>query len=105
MSSPTRKEGARIRRLQVTPWDNKFRGGTEISKGLTMAREMLEEHKMTEHGVLLISDLDNAQLDDTKLTREVILYRAANIPLHIVAFPRSTTTASSSSACSGRTRL
>ena len=50
-----------------------------------MAREMLEEHKMTEHGVLLISDLDNAQLDDTKLTREVILYRAAKIPLHIVA--------------------
>jgi hypothetical protein len=82
---PDTKEGARIRRLQVTPWDNKFRGGTEISKGLTMAREMLEEHKMTEHGVLLISDLDNAQLDDTKLTREVILYRAAKIPLHIVA--------------------
>jgi hypothetical protein len=82
---PDTKEGARIRRLQVTPWDNKFRGGTEISKGLTMAREMLERHKMAEHGVLLISDLDNAQLDDTKLTREVILYRAAKIPLHIVA--------------------
>jgi hypothetical protein len=46
---------------------------------------MLEQHKMTEHGVLLISDLDNAQLDDTKLTREVILYRAQKIPLHIVA--------------------
>ena len=30
---PDTKEGARIRRLQVTPWDNKFRGGTEISKG------------------------------------------------------------------------
>jgi hypothetical protein len=82
---PDTKEGARIRRLQVTPWDNKFRGGTEISKGLTMAREMLEQHKMTEHGVLLISDLDNAQLDDTKLTREVILYRSQKIPLHIVA--------------------
>lgn len=82
---PDTKEGARIRRLQVTPWDNKFRGGTEISKGLTMAREMLERHNMEEHGVLLISDLDNAQLDDTKLTREVIIYRAEKIPLHIVA--------------------
>jgi hypothetical protein len=82
---PDTEEGERIRRLQVTPWDNKFRGGTEISKGLTMAREMLERHNMTEHGVLLISDLDNAQLDDTKLTREVITYRANKIPLHIVA--------------------
>jgi hypothetical protein len=82
---PDTKEGARIRRLQVTPWDNKFRGGTEISKGLTMAREMLERHNMKEHGVLLISDLDNAQLDDTKLTQEVIIYRAEKIPLHIVA--------------------
>jgi hypothetical protein len=82
---PDTKEGARIRRLQVTPWDNKFRGGTEISKGLTMAREMLERHNMTEHGVLLVSDLDNAQLDDTKLTRELIIYRADKIPLHIVA--------------------
>jgi hypothetical protein len=82
---PDTKEGARIRRLQVTPWDNKFRGGTEISKGLTMAREMLERHNMEEHGVLLISDLDNAQLDDTKLTQEVIIYRSEKIPLHIVA--------------------
>ena len=82
---PDTKEGERIRRLQVTPWDNRFRGGTEISKGLTMAREMLQRHGMTEHGVLLISDLDNAQLDDTKLTRELITYRANKIPLHIVA--------------------
>jgi hypothetical protein len=82
---PDTQEGERIRRLQVTPWDNKFRGGTEISKGLTMAREMLERQNMKQHGVLLISDLDNAQLDDTKLTREVIIYRSEKIPLHIVA--------------------
>ena len=81
---PDSPEGERIRRLQVTPWDNRFRGGTEISKGLTMARQMLERHEMTEHGVLLVSDLDNAQLDDIKLTREVITYRTKKIQLHIV---------------------
>jgi hypothetical protein len=82
---PDTKEGARIRRLQVTPWDSNFRGGTEISTGLVLAREMLERHRMKEHGVLLISDLDNALLDDTNLTRELITYRAQKIPIHVVA--------------------
>lgn len=82
---PDSKEGERIRRLQVTPWDSSFRGGTEISKGLVLGREMLERHGMKEHGVLLISDLDNALLDDTKLTRELITFRAEKIPLHVVA--------------------
>jgi hypothetical protein len=82
---PDSKEGERIRRLQVTPWDNNFRGGTEISRGLVLGREMLERHNMTDHGVLLISDLDNALLDDSNLTRELITYRAKKIPIHVVA--------------------
>lgn len=82
---PDTKEGERIRRQQVTPWDSNFRGGTEISTGLSLAREMLERHEMKEHGVLLISDLDNALLDDSTLTREIITYRSQKIPIHIVA--------------------
>jgi len=82
---PDSKEGERIRRLQVTPWDSSFRGGTEISMGLRLAREMLERHGMKEHGVLLISDLDDALLDIPRLTRELITYRAQEIPLHVVA--------------------
>jgi hypothetical protein len=46
---------------------------------------MLERHDMKEHGVLLISDLDDALLDVPKLTRELITYRQENIPLNIVA--------------------
>jgi hypothetical protein len=82
---PDTPEAERIRRRQVTPWDSNFRGGTEISQGLLLAREMLERHNMKDHGVLLISDLDDAQLDIPKLTRELITYRAENIPLHVVA--------------------
>jgi hypothetical protein len=82
---PDSKEGERIRRLQVTPWDSNFRGGTEISTGLALARDMLERHGMKEHGALLISDLDDAQLDIPTLTRELITYRAQKIPLHVVA--------------------
>jgi hypothetical protein len=69
----------------VTPWDSNFRGGTEISPGLRLAREMLERHNLKEHGVLLISDLDDALLDIPNLTRELITYRSQNIPLHVVA--------------------
>jgi hypothetical protein len=82
---PDSKEGERIRRLQVTPWDSNFRGGTEISTGLALARGMLERHGMKDHGVLLISDLDDALLDIPRLTRELITYRAQKIPLHVVA--------------------
>jgi hypothetical protein len=82
---PDTEEGERIRQGMVTPWDSNFRGGTEISPGLTLAREMLERHGLKEHGVLLISDLDDALLDIPNLTRELITYRAQNIPLHVVA--------------------
>jgi hypothetical protein len=82
---PDSKEGERIRRQQVTPWDSNFRGGTEISTGLLIAREMLERHGMKEHGVLLISDLDDAIIDVPNLTRELITYRAQGIPIHVVA--------------------
>jgi hypothetical protein len=82
---PDTQEGERIRRQMVTPWDSNFRGGTEISQGLILAREMLERHGMKDHGVLLISDLDDAHLDVPRLTRELITYRAQHVPLHVVA--------------------
>jgi hypothetical protein len=82
---PDSEEADRIRRLQVTPWDRNFRGGTEISQGLRLGREMLERHNLKEHGVLLISDLDDALIDVPQLTRELITYRAEKIPIHVVA--------------------
>ncbi|HEV2713544.1 MAG TPA: VWA domain-containing protein [Gaiellaceae bacterium] len=82
---PDSEEGERVRRLSVTPWDSNFRGGTEISWGLTLARNMLERHNMTQHGVLLISDLDDALLDIPRLTRELITFRQDDIPIHVVA--------------------
>ena len=72
-------------RSDPTPWSESFRGGTTISAGLKLAREALERHDMTERGVLLISDLDDSLLDVPALTRELITYRRAKIPLHLVA--------------------
>jgi hypothetical protein len=79
-------EGQRVEGFRrATPWTESFRGGTTISAGLVLAREMLERHKMKERGVLLISDLDDSYLDLPALTRELITYRREGIPIHVVA--------------------
>ena len=78
-------EAEEIRRKSVTPWAENFRGGTNISTGLRLAREMLERHDQEERGALLISDLDDSLLDVPALTRELITYERKGIPLHLVA--------------------
>lgn len=82
---PDSPEAEQIRTQSETPWTESFRGGTTISAGLKLAREALERHRMTDRGVLLISDLDDSLLDIPALTRELITYRRANIPIHLVA--------------------
>jgi hypothetical protein len=79
------EEAEEIRRKSVTPWAENFRGGTKISTGLQLAREMLERHDQEERGALLISDLDNSGLDTPALTRELISYERKGIPLYLVA--------------------
>ncbi|HEY8192631.1 MAG TPA: VWA domain-containing protein [Gaiellaceae bacterium] len=78
-------ESEEIRRGMVTPWAENFRGGTKISTGLQLAREMLERHGQEDRGALLVSDLDDSLLDVPALTRELITYKRAGIPLSIVA--------------------
>lgn len=82
---PDSPEAEEIRRNSVTPWSENFRGGTKISTGLQLAREMLERHGQEERGALLISDLDDSLLDLPALTRELITYKREGIPLHLVA--------------------
>jgi hypothetical protein len=82
---PDTPEAEEIRRRSVTPWAENFRGGTKISTGLVLARQMLERHGQKERGALLISDLDNSLLDDPALTRELITYKREGIPLNLVA--------------------
>jgi hypothetical protein len=82
---PDSPEFDAIQRGMVTPWAENFRGGTNISTGLKLAREMLERHDQTNRGALLISDLDDSLLDLPALTRELITYRREGIPLNLVA--------------------
>lgn len=82
---PDSDEFEQIQRQSATPWSESFRGGTKISTGLQMAREMLVRHGQEHRGALLISDLDDSLLDVPALTRELITYKREGIPLHLVA--------------------
>jgi hypothetical protein len=82
---PDSEEAEGIRRLSTTPWAENFRGGTKISTGLVMARQLLEKHDQEDRGVLLISDLDDSLLDLPALTRELITFKREGIPLNLVA--------------------
>ena len=82
---PDSEEYEQIQRASATPWSESFRGGTKISTGLQLARQMLVRHDQKDRGALLISDLDDSLLDVPSLTRELILWKREGIPLHLVA--------------------
>ena len=83
--TPAELRQARSRGREQNPWSETFRGGTRISAGLALARQVLAREKVTHRGVLLVSDLDDSLFDVPALTRELITYRAQEIPLHVVA--------------------
>jgi hypothetical protein len=67
-----------------SPWSGVFRGGTRISEGLRIAREMVQRDRIPDPGVVLVSDLDDSPFDLEALTDEVIRYRRGGIDLRVV---------------------
>jgi hypothetical protein len=67
-----------------SPWSDSFRGGTRISRGLRVARQMLQREHVRNGTVVLVSDLDDSPFDTTALTEEAIRYREAGIDLRLV---------------------
>jgi hypothetical protein len=84
---PNRIDPFRFRRAQdrKTPWSDAFRGGTRISTGLALARQMLRSVDNRKQEVVLISDLDDSLFDVPQLSRVLAQYRADGIPLKIMA--------------------
>jgi hypothetical protein len=66
------------------PWHDTFRGGTRISTGLRVARQMLARDGVERGAVLLVSDLDDSPFDTDALTQEAIRYRRAGLDLRLV---------------------
>ena len=71
-------------RIPRSPWYETFRGGTRISAGLKVAREMLRRDGVRGGAVILVSDLDDSPFDLTRLAEEAIAYRRARIDLRLV---------------------
>ena len=77
--------GARIPQdLPASPWQRTFRGGTRISTGLRVAREMLQRDRVRGGSVMLVSDLDDSPFDTNRLAEESIRYRRAQLDIRLV---------------------
>jgi hypothetical protein len=66
-----------------TPWDT-FMGGTQIAPGLDTARVALKRAHISCGAILLVSDLDDSNSDESALEQEALLLRAKHIPVRIV---------------------
>jgi hypothetical protein len=67
-----------------SPWSGTFRGGTRISTGLRVAREVVARDRLAPATVVLVSDLDDSPFDLDLVTQEAIRYERAGIELRIV---------------------
>jgi von Willebrand factor type A domain len=59
----------------ASPWDNTFSGGTKISSGLQLAREMVERDHVKHATILLVSDLETAGEDRPAFAESLIRIR------------------------------
>jgi hypothetical protein len=66
-----------------TPWDM-FMGGTQIAAGLDMARRSLRRAHIRCGAILLVSDLDDSNSDESALEQEALLLRSKHVPVRIV---------------------
>jgi hypothetical protein len=79
-----------VSQYPVSPWFGRFSGGTQISTGLRVARVALARHGLAAR-VILVSDLQEAEHDLERLTRELVAYeRDPRLELRIVALPPAT---------------
>ncbi len=66
-----------------TPWDT-FMGGTRVAAGFAMAREALRRAQVKHGAILLVSDLDDSNADQSRLEQEALTLRQAKISVRIV---------------------
>ncbi len=59
----------------ASPWDNVFSGGTKISAGLELARQMVDRDHVKRATILLVSDLETAGEDRPAFAQSLIRIR------------------------------
>jgi hypothetical protein len=68
----------------TNPWTQSFTQGTQIARGLDLARQIELENKVKKPAVVLISDLADDPNDINRLTDELLAYKRAGISLNVV---------------------
>jgi hypothetical protein len=76
--------GPKSRRVD-SPWAASLSGGTRISAGLLLAREIFDRERVPNGSVVLVSDLGDAPNDRANLTAALLSYVREGIPLRVVA--------------------
>jgi hypothetical protein len=71
-------------RFLVNPWEQTIGGGTVLSAGLNLARQILERDRIRRPSVILVSDLNDSYQDLAGLARAVIGLQRAGIGLHAI---------------------
>jgi hypothetical protein len=71
-------------RYPANPWNRGFSGGTQISAGLLMAKELLERDRIENGSIVLVSDLDTSPSDEAVLSQTLIDFRAKRVDLRVV---------------------
>lgn len=66
------------------PWTSSFTSGTQIARGLDVAREILTENKVEKPAVVLISDLADDTTDRNRLNDVLSGYASAGITLKVI---------------------
>jgi hypothetical protein len=73
------------------PWAPSFAGGTAISKGLVLARRLLNRDHVVRPHVILVSDLADAESDVQRLARTIAQYQRDRIDLRVIRVDPDTT--------------
>ena len=71
-------------RFLESPWNRAFTGGTRISTGLALARQVLARERVPNGKVVLVSDLEDEYLDLQELGRVLADYAEQGLPLRVV---------------------
>ena len=66
------------------PWNRVLTGGTKISTGLALARQMLDREQVADGKVVLVSDLEDEYLDLPELGRVLAGYTEIGLPLRVI---------------------
>lgn len=82
---PTKTQPGFLPEFPKNPWTDTFSGGTRISTGLELAREVAVREQLRQPELLLVSDLDDDPVDLPRLRRLLTEFEREGLRMQIVS--------------------